>query len=108
IFDGENYGNWSSVRGVSVGGNISNGFIAGGKLLQLFETYNVNYSEETKSLVLNTELLPPRPDKERFIEHIFFPTSGIENLGLSAITTDGNYLYFANIAYYSTTTGGFS
>jgi hypothetical protein len=102
IYDGENYGKWSSVRGFIVSADSVSAFSARGKLLNLFSTYNVNYSSDgIGSLYLNKELLPPKPDKNRFIEDIKFPTAGIDNLGITTITTDGTYIYFANIWYYS-------
>jgi hypothetical protein len=101
IFDGENYGKWSTVRGFTSSADSERTFTMQGKLLKIFNTYNINYSEASAGLVLNTELLPPKPDKERFIEDIKFATSGINNLGLTTITTDGAYIYFANIEYYS-------
>jgi len=100
IYDGENYGKWSSIRGFITSVDSVSSFAVQGKLLKLFDTYNINYSQDC-SLYLNKELLPPKPDKDRFIEDIKFPTTGIENLGLTTITTDGSYLYFANIWYYS-------
>jgi len=72
-----------------------NGYYAHDNILKTFSTYNINYSEEKKSLVLNTSPLPARPKEKTMLDY-FGPTTPIpDTLKLTTITTDGTYLYFA-------------
>ena len=97
IFDGERFGNWSPARSFSVMNNSVNGYYAHEKILERFGTYNINYSEETKSLKLSKDPLPARPSQKTLLEH-FFPEPQLpDSLHLTALTTDGTYLYFGDI-----------
>jgi len=97
---------WNEPRILSVhNGSASNGYSVSDKLLTSLNTYNINYSDSINGLVLNTELLPPRPSNvtfEEFIENELPQDIG----GLSSITSDGTYIYFASMAYYNATQGG--
>ena len=53
------------------------------------------------SLILNTSLLPPHPSNERFIDDIELTDAVFDTVGQTAITTDGTYIYFANIWYFA-------
>ena len=97
IFDGTQFGKWSSTRSFSITSKPKNGYYAQGKILQTFKTYNINYSYDTKSLKLNTAPLPARPSNKTLLEH-FYPDPQLpDSLKLTALTTDGTYLYFGNI-----------
>ena len=101
IFDGEESGNWSEVRSFSITNSSKNGYYAEGSILKTFQSYNVNYSDSAQSLRLNTTLLPARPSNNTFIEDIVpFPQLP-DSLKLTAITTDGTYLYFGNIEFFA-------
>ncbi len=106
IFDGSSFGDWSVLRSFSVMSNSINGYFAHDKMLKTFHTYNMNYSEETKSLSLNTEPLPPRVSTKNLIEDIFIDPQLSDTLTLSALTTDGTYLYFGYLSYWEQQNGG--
>ena len=48
-----------------------NGYFASKDILKTFNTYNVEYSKLTESLVLNTDTLPARPSNLNLIEHFY-------------------------------------
>ncbi|GMR25012.1 MAG: hypothetical protein BMS9Abin39_0287 [Ignavibacteria bacterium] len=100
IFDGTEYGNWSEIRSFSISENAKNGYFAYDKILQTFQLNNVNYSDSAKSLSLNTELLPAKPSNTTFVGDIELLSSLPGSLNLSAITTDGTYLYFGSISFF--------
>jgi len=97
IYDGTQYGRWSEIRSFTLNLPNYNGYFAHEKTLKTFETYNVKYSKLTKSLVLNTDTLPARPSNLNIIEDIFPDPQLPDSLHLTSITTDGSYIYFANI-----------
>lgn len=102
IFDGKENGFWSAVRSFTIADQTLGGYLASEKILETFDTYNIVYSNETKSLRLNTDLLPPKPQNERYLEDIFFEDPGIpDTLKITSITTDGTYLYCGHIWYYA-------
>lgn len=101
IFEGQDFGNWSPAKSFTITSEPKNGYYAHGNILKTFSKYNINYSEEKKSLVLNTSPLPARP-KEKTLLDEFEPNPQIpDTLQLSTMTTDGTYLYFANMAFYA-------
>ncbi|RKY90286.1 MAG: hypothetical protein DRQ01_09445, partial [Ignavibacteriae bacterium] len=106
IFDGSSFGDWSKERSFSVMSNNINGYYAHDKILKTFNTYNINYSEETKSLSLNTDPLPPRVSEKTFIEDIFIDPELSDTLTLTALTTDGTYLYFGTLSWIEVQNGG--
>ncbi|MCW8804484.1 MAG: C25 family cysteine peptidase, partial [Ignavibacteriaceae bacterium] len=101
IFDGQDFGNWGPIRSFSIINQSKNGYYAHDNILKTFSLYNINYDEVKKSLVLNTDPLPARP-KEKTNLGSFEPTPQIpDTLNLTTITTDGTYLYFANMWFYA-------
>ena len=101
IFDGTDYGNWGPSRSFSILNQSKNGYYAHDNILKTFSTYNINYSEAEKALVLNTAPLPARP-KEKTNLGNFEPVPQVpDTLNLTTITTDGTYLYFANMWFYA-------
>ena len=107
IFDGNQFGNWSSTRSFSIMNGTKNGYYAHGKILKTFSTYNINYIDSSKSLALNTTPLPAKPFKKTFLNS-FYPSPQLpDSLKLTTITTDGTYIYFANMRFYASgLTGG--
>ena len=101
IFDGSDYGNWSPMRSFSVMNSSRNGYYAHGDIMNTFATYNMNYRNDKKSLVLNTEPLPARPKETTLLNYIYPSPTLPDSLRLSALTTDGTYLYFANMYFYA-------
>ena len=76
-----------------------NGFYAHGGELKMFKSYNINY--EDSSLQLNTSVLPPRPSQTTLLKDIPFNNPITDTVGMTTITTDGTYMYFGNIWYFS-------
>ncbi len=101
IYDGSNYGPWSRIRSFTIMSDPKNGFYAINRALKLFNTYNINYSDDSGSYVLNTTQLPPRPSTKTFIEDISVDSAIVDSVGMTAITTDGTYIYFGNIWYFA-------
>jgi hypothetical protein len=101
IFDGTDYGNWSPLRGFSIMNQERNGYYAHGNLLKTFSIYNINYSELEESLVLNTDPLPAKPNVKTHQGNFLPDPQLLDSLKLTSITTDGTYLYFANIWFYA-------
>lgn len=93
--------NWSDKFAIRVDqANSLKGYVVSNNQLNLFNTENVLYSNSNNSLFLNTNLLPPRPSNNKFLEDIRFSLPpDISNL--SAITNDGTYIYIGQMAFYS-------
>ncbi len=106
IFDGNNFGDWSARRSFSVNATNKDGYYAHKEILKTFKTYNINYSENSKTLSLNTDPLPPRVSDKTLIEDIFLDPELPDTLTLSALTTDGTYLYFGYLSYWEQQNGG--
>ncbi len=101
IFDGENYGQWSITRHFSIDDIPKPGYYSHGRGLKMFNVYNMNYSDSTQSLNLNTSLLPPKPLNRTFLHDILINDPVVDTVNLTAITTDGTYIYFANLWYFA-------
>jgi len=106
IYNGTEYGNWSSIRSFTLSDNPGQGYFAHGKILKSFSRYNVNYSDSAQSLSLNTELLPARPSVNTFVKDIIPTTQLPDSVKLTTITTDGTYLYYGNISWIEQNTNG--
>ncbi|NNJ51738.1 MAG: hypothetical protein HKP17_01105 [Ignavibacteriaceae bacterium] len=97
IFDGTQFGNWSPTRSFTIMNQPKDGYFAQESILNSFNTYNIIYSDSSKSLILNTDPLPARPSNNTLLAH-FYPDPQLpDSLKLTALTTDGTYLYFGNI-----------
>ena len=95
-------GSWSNPRSFSVFQQSSKeGYYAENKLLKDFDKYNIYYSNVSDNLELNKNVLPPRPADNKFLEDIIVNFPVLDSVGLSSIATDGTYIYFAQISYYS-------
>ncbi len=101
IYDGENFGQWSITRHFSVDNIPRPGYYSHGRGLKMFNVYNINYSDSTQSLNLNTSLLPPKPLNRTFLRDISINDPVVDTVNLTAITTDGTYIYFANLWYFA-------
>jgi len=102
IFDGINYGIWSKTKGFSIADTTYQGYSARSLLLKQFSTYNINYIDSAKCLALNNSQLPPRPSIAHFLEYLPLDSLNAvyDTTGMTTITTDGKYIYFANNWYY--------
>uniref|UniRef100_A0A832DH05 Gingipain domain-containing protein n=1 Tax=Ignavibacterium album TaxID=591197 RepID=A0A832DH05_9BACT len=94
-FAEQNYSPWSKPRKFSVINNSQNGYYLSGKHLLNVENYNLLTNQTGNGVVLNTELLPPRPANNTFIENFIINPSLPDSIKLNTITTDGTYLYIA-------------
>ncbi len=91
---------WSDIFAITIDPNSSvNGKVISDNHLNLFHTSNILYSSAEKSLILNTEFLPPRPTNNKFIESLSF-TKPADIHSYTALTTDGTFIYIAHMAYY--------
>ncbi len=103
LFDGEKYSDWSEKFSFSISKlypDNSFGFRSDKKLLKLFASSNVNYDSINNSLTLNTKINPPKPMQVRRIDDKIIEMPD-QSMGLTTITTDGKYVYTANIAYFN-------
>lgn len=95
IFDGQNYSPWSKPRKFSILNNEYNGYYISGKHLKNVENYNLLLNQSGSGVVLNTELQPPRPSNNTFINNFVVNPPLPDSIRLNTITTDGTYLYIA-------------
>lgn len=109
IFDGNEYGNWNTPRAFSIMTESKKGYYAHERIIQNLDTYNMLYDYESKSLQLNTELLPPKPMEKRFLGTIELSDSVMsDTTNLTSITTDGTYIYFTTLWFFTPGTGGYA
>lgn len=100
IFDGQDYGNWSTARSFSIMTTPVSGYFAKDNILETYDLYNVNYSDSLGSLLLNNLPLSPRPSNTTLLD-TFLPNPQVpDSLRLTTITTDGTYLYAANLWFF--------
>ncbi len=99
IYNGVDSSKWSDPRTFSISGTKRNGYYALGSQLHMFNTYNMNYTDS--GLVLNNNYLPPKPSTKTFLGDIVPATSVLDSINMTALTTDGTYLYFGQIRYYA-------
>ncbi len=99
IYDGRDSSGWSQPRTFSIVDKSQNGYFVSGKQFQMFDSYNMSVSDS--GAVLNTNFLPPKPSNNTFLEDIPFNFPVTDSAGLTAITTDGSYIYFGYIWYYA-------
>ncbi len=92
----DNDTNSTSIKTFSITNKNGLGFYASKKQLRDFPSNNMLYSSEVDGLVLNTQLLPPRPSDETMIDSILISIPE-DSTYLTAAATDGNFIYFGNI-----------
>jgi hypothetical protein len=92
--------NYSSVRMFSVGEENGSGYLNIRKQLQLLEYDGIDYFDSTESLVMNIDLLPPKPTNAKYLDSVLveiFPDAN----GLTTFTTDGTYFYYGHLPFYT-------
>ncbi|MFO7525400.1 MAG: C25 family cysteine peptidase, partial [Ignavibacteriaceae bacterium] len=88
--------NFSPVQSFSINNSGGSGYMAQNKQLQLFERRNIDYIDELKSLILNTEVQPPHPEEKHLLDSIMISLPP-DSTHPSTFTTDGTYLYFGHL-----------
>lgn len=102
IDDDEQLENWSETQTFRVESTSSSTSNFTKDQLKLFKYENMIFENDSKTLVLNTSNLPPKPNEKRFIDSLNIQLPGGLH-SLSSITTDGNFIYAAHMAYYGGT-----
>ncbi|MCK9211408.1 MAG: C25 family cysteine peptidase [Ignavibacteriaceae bacterium] len=99
-WDGLDSSKWTATSTFYITSSISEKFSFSGKQLKLFESENIYYSDSLKGLSLNASFFPAKPTNSRFLGK--FPVTLPADInGLTAITTDGKYLYVSAMYYYN-------
>lgn len=93
--------NFSPVQSFSINNSAGSGYLAQNKQLQLFERINIDYSDELKSLILNTEVQPPHPEEKHLLDSIMISLPP-DSTHPSTFTTDGTYFYFGHLPVWTT------
>jgi hypothetical protein len=93
------YSKFTDIRTFSIREVAQNKTALSGNQMKIFDRDNVIYSDSLNAMVLNTSFLPPKPGTPRMlgIMDIELPP---DIPGLSAITTDGKFIYYSSMAYY--------
>lgn len=100
VFDGENFGRWTTIRTFRITDVIKEGYYVSGEQLKMFDTYNLTYSPENGGYQLNTSLLPPKPENERLIEEIDLTSIAVfDTIGRSCFAMDDKYFYLGEFWY---------
>ncbi|MHC1739245.1 MAG: C25 family cysteine peptidase [Ignavibacteriaceae bacterium] len=100
INDGTNVGRWSQVRTFRNLVSKKKGYEISENQLKMMSVENLIFSPDSKSLFLNTELLPPYPSEGKWLEDIKLDSIS-SPVDYTCLTTDGKYFYIANLSYYS-------
>lgn len=88
--------NATSIRTFSINNSDKHQFNANGNQLQNFKLNNMIFSSQNNGLVLNTQLLPPRPSDLTMLDSILV-TIPDDSTYLTAAACDGAYIYFGNV-----------
>lgn len=92
--------NWTKTATFYITSSISDSISFSDKQLRLFESENIYYSDSLKGLSLNASFFPAKPTNSKYLGK--FPVILPADInGLSAITTDGKYLYIGAMLYYN-------
>jgi hypothetical protein len=88
--------NYSQTRIFTITNRDGSGYLAQKSHLKLFDLINIDYNEPLGSLILNTEVKPPRPEEKFFIDSVMFnlPPDSTHPV---TFTTDGRYFYYAQL-----------
>jgi hypothetical protein len=92
--------NSSQINTFSINSAEGKGYYSKNNQLKNFTVQNMFYSESAKSLVLNTDTLPPYPSDKQFLDSINITLPSDIN-GMTAFTTDGSYFYFGHLPFYT-------
>ena len=92
--------NSTFINTFSINNTDGVGYSSKNNQLKYFQTQNMFYSESSKSLVLNTDTLPPYPSNKRFLDstNITLPN---DIGGITTFTSDGSYFYFGHLPFYA-------
>ncbi len=99
IFNGNDSSSWSTPRACSLINLKQNGYFYSGKEFFSYQSYNMNFVDS--GYTLNTNYLPPKPSNNSFIEDIKSSSNVLDSTSMTAITTDGSYIYYGSIWYYA-------
>ena len=88
--------NSSGIRIFTISDKNGSGYLAQKQELNIFNTSNINYSDEYGSLVLNTEVNPPYPSPKFLLDSIYYTLPNRLNYP-STSRTDGTYFYVGNL-----------
>ncbi len=99
INDDEQLENWSDIQTFSIRPESSLKSNFEKDQLKLFTLENMVFDDYSKTLVLNTKNLPPKPNEKRLIDSLNIQLPDGLN-SLSSITTDGNFIFAAHMAYF--------
>lgn len=102
ILDEDQFSNWTSIGTFSVKSDQSPGSTFSGKQLKLFPEYNMVYDDKSKSLILNNDLLPAMVSNSKLIDSVSVILPN-DSTGLTAITTDGEFIYFGHRRFLNST-----
>ncbi len=92
--------NRSVPRFFSVHQENGTGFFIHKKLLDHLNKKNTFYSDSLKSLVLNTELLPPFPNERFYLDSLIIDLPADSTMP-TVFTTDGTYFYYGCLPSYA-------
>lgn len=97
IFDGENLGRWTTVRTFQISQVPKQGYYLSGSQLNMMRTDNIEFSNSTNGLVLNTKVLYPKPSNPSLIDE--YPINNVPDfsfVGRTVSATDGKYIYISD------------
>jgi hypothetical protein len=92
--------NSSFINTFSITDFDGSGYYSQNNQLKNFQTQNMFYSESSKSLVLNTDTLPPYPSSKKLLDTINISLPN-EARGITTFTTDGSYFYYGHLSFYT-------
>jgi len=98
--EGNDSSSWSTARTFSVTQSTTGEILFQKKQLKLFGLSNVFYNDSSGGLNLNTSFLPPKPNNATFVSK-FLPSLPNTITNLTALATDGKFLYAGSLAYYN-------
>ena len=99
-WEGSDSSNWTKSFTFNITASSTKGISFTKKQLNLFDLESINYSDSLQGLSLNASFFPAKPTNSRYLGkfNVSLP-AGINNL--SALTTDGKYIYIAAMYYYN-------
>jgi len=92
--------NWTKTITFSITSAAADNISFSEHQLKLFDYENLFYSDSLKGITLHTSFLPAKPTNSRFIGK-YNLTLPSDLKGISAMTTDGRYIYISSMYYYN-------
>jgi hypothetical protein len=91
--------NSSISRTFSITDTVGHGYLVHKNQLESLTNNNMYYSDRFEALLVNSDLLPPRPSDTNLIDSvlIFLPADTTQ---MTSFATDGTYFYFGDLSYY--------